>query len=536
MQGSTALRTESFVDEALRWLPWPEAASPGELGPGGGSNGRLQKVLLADDNADMREYVSRLLSEHYTVVAVPNGAEALRRALADPPQLVLSDVMMPEMNGFELVKALRENPQTRTTPIILLSARAGEESRVEGLVGGADDYLIKPFTARELLARVGAHLSMRSRREEAEAALQESQTTLQSFYDSSPLLMGVTELEGDKIVAIYRNAAATRFFDPVGENADESSTRRVGRQEIDRVWLENYRKSQQEKLPIRFEYGHPQSLETCWLSVSVNYLGKWTSGRPRFSFVAEDITEQKMAAERLHRSNDELRRANADLEQFAYSASHDLQEPLRQVAVYSQLLEARFADRLSGKGLEYLAFCVEGAHRMELLISDLLAYSQATKNAEAPAQPVDMNQVLSEVKKNLATTIEETSAVISGLDLPVLLGDPVPLTHLFQNLISNALKYRSKDAPRIVITARSQDGSWLFSVEDNGIGIPKEFHSQIFGIFKRLHNKKKYPGTGIGLAICQKIVERSGGRIWVESEVGKGSTFFLTLPGVNRRD
>ena len=524
---STSLHPDAFIDEAWRWLPAPEEAQTATVQAAAGSH----KIVLADDNSDMREYVTRLLAPHYTVIAVANGAEALKVALSDPPELILSDVMMPLMDGFELVNELRKNAETRTIPVILLSARAGEESRVEGLMGGADDYLIKPFTARELLTRIAAHLSMRQRHAEAEAALKESQATLQSFYDSSPLLMGVAELEGDDIVAIYRNAAAMRFFAPAEDHAGPSAiTRGSPAREIKRLWLENYRKSQREGHPVRFEYKHPKPDEVCWLRASVNYLGKGNSGRVRFSFVAEDITEHKLAEERLHRSNDELRRANADLEQFAYSASHDLQEPLRQVAVYSQLLEARFADKLTGKGLEYLAFCVEGAHRMELLISDLLAYAQATSSMESSSQLVDTNNVLAEVKKNLATTIEETGAVVTGADLPVLLADSVPITHLFQNLVSNALKYRSKEPPRIVVSAQNLGDTSLFSVEDNGIGIPREFQGQIFGIFKRLHNKKDYPGTGIGLAICQKIVERYGGRIWVESEVGRGSTFFFTLP------
>ena len=400
----------------------------------------------------MREYVTRLLAPHYTVIAVANGAEALKVALSDPPELILSDVMMPLMDGFELVNELRKNAETRTIPVILLSARAGEESRVEGLMGGADDYLIKPFTARELLTRIAAHLSMRQRHAEAEAALKESQATLQSFYDSSPLLMGVAELEGDDILAIYRNAAAMRFFAPAEDHAGISAiTRGSPAREIKRLWLENYRKSQREGRPVRFEYKHPKPDEVCWLRASVNYLGKGNSGRLRFSFVAEDITEHKLAEERLHRSNDELRRANADLEQFAYSASHDLQEPLRQVAVYSQLLEARFADKLAGKGLEYLAFCVEGAHRMELLISDLLAYAQATTSMESSSQLVDTNNVLAEVKKNLATTIEETGAVVTGADLARIAWQTT-----FPSRISSRIWFQMLSS----IAASNRRGSW----------------------------------------------------------------------------
>jgi light-regulated signal transduction histidine kinase (bacteriophytochrome) len=257
----------------------------------------------------------------------------------------------------------------------------------------------------------------------------------------------------------------------------------------------------------------------------VNFLGDGPNGLPRFSYIAEDVTDRRRNDELLQRSNQELRRANADLEQFAYSASHDLQEPLRQIAVYSQLLAKKFADRFDGKGSQYLNFCMEGAHRMELLISGLLAYSQVTRTSDAPPGRVNIRDVLETVRKNLATTIDETGAVISAPDLPVVSGDPVPLVHLFQNLISNALKYRREVRPEVRIAATAENGRWRFSVADDGIGI-----------FKRLHDRTEYPGTGIGLAICQKIVERYGGRIWVESEPGIGSTFFFTLPRANHEN
>jgi light-regulated signal transduction histidine kinase (bacteriophytochrome) len=301
-------------------------------------------------------------------------------------------------------------------------------------------------------------------------------------------------------------------------------------QHVRGLWLEQYRRSRAEGRFVRFEYEHPVAAGACWLDCCVNFLGIASTGRPRFSYIAEDVTDRKRNEELLQRSNLELRRANADLEQFAYSASHDLQEPLRQIAVYSQLLEKKFADRLQGKGLQYLGYCIEGAHRMEMLISGLLEYSQVSRPSDSPAGRVNVAEVLEIVKKNLATTIQETGAEVTVGDLPTIHGHPAPLVHLFQNLVSNALKYRGKKRPRASIAAAHEDGHWRFSVEDNGIGIAPEFQTQIFGIFKRLHDRSEYPGTGIGLAICQKIVERSGGRIWVESELGRGSTFFFTLP------
>jgi signal transduction histidine kinase len=519
-QATPGSRTETFVEEALRWLPAHDGDATHLTLARSAHAG--ERILLADDNADMREYVGRLLGESFEVVAASSGEEALAAALTNPPSLILSDVMMPGLDGFGLLTELRKRPETRTIPVILLSARAGEESRVEGLGAGADDYLVKPFTARELLARVGAHLSMRKRREEAERSVKESQATLQSFYDSSPLLMGIAERDGEDFIALYGNRAASEFF-----GIDLQTTASIP---IGELWKDHFRRSQTEGAAVRFEYEHAKPDGTFWLSAAVNYLGNSPAGRPRFSFIAEDVTEKRRADELIRRSNEELRRANADLEQFAYSASHDLQEPLRQVAIYSQLLERRYKSTLEADALDYLGFCVEGAQRMQMLISDLLAYAQAGKSTLDASDLVDVNQVLENVKKNLATSIEETAALLSIEPLPGVYGDSVPLTHLFQNLISNALKYRADRPPRVSVSAARDGAFWRFAVEDNGIGIPGEFRTQIFGIFKRLHDRKLYPGTGIGLAICQKIVERYGGRIWVESELGQGSTFYFTLP------
>ncbi len=186
----------------------------------------------------------------------------------------------------------------------------------------------------------------------------------------------------------------------------------------------------------------------------MNFLGYGPMGRPRFSFIAEDITDRKKNDQLLRRSNEDLRQANADLEQFAYSASHDLQEPLRQIAIYSQMLDRKYSSKLDGKASEYLGYCIEGAHRMGLLISGLLAYSQVTKDRGSPVEAVSIAQVLETVTKNLATIIAETHAEITTSALPVVRADSVPLVHLFQNLMSNALKYKSAAKPRIRIDVR----------------------------------------------------------------------------------
>ncbi len=225
----------------------------------------------------------------------------------------------------------------------------------------------------------------------------------------------------------------------------------------------------------------------------------------------------------------DLRRANDDLEQFAYSASHDLQEPLRSVKIYSELLTQTYGDRLDAEGLGFLTYLRSGATRMDTLVRDLLSYTQVTK-FEKPVQPSDANEALGIVLANLAGTISETGARVTADQLPSLRVHSAHLQQLFQNLIGNAMKYRRPECPPVVhITAKHRHGYWEFAVSDNGIGIAPAYKEKIFGLFKRLHNSDEYSGTGIGLAICQRIVERYHGRIWVESELGQGSTFRFSL-------
>ena len=226
----------------------------------------------------------------------------------------------------------------------------------------------------------------------------------------------------------------------------------------------------------------------------------------------------------------ELRRANHDLEQFAWSASHDLQEPLRTVGIFSELLADRYSSKLDGDALQFLGNIRDGADRMERLVRDLLAYTQ-TGQSDMPPEPVDANAAFQTAVTSLAAAIKETGAVVSSDPLPVVAFHPTQLEQLFQNLIGNSLKYcRSGETPVVQITARRGNEEWIFAVRDNGIGIESEYTEKVFGLFKRLHTGGQYSGTGIGLALCRRIVESHHGRIWVESEPGKGSAFYFTIP------
>ena len=254
------------------------------------------------------------------------------------------------------------------------------------------------------------------------------------------------------------------------------------------------------------------------------------------SVISRNITEQVRAAERLARLNEDLKRSNQilehtnqDLERFAFIASHDLQEPLRMITSYSQLLIKSHAGEFDPEAKTFVDIIVSGTTRMRELLADLLAYAEIRSRDETPLEMVDLNAVVEDVRQNLETAIAENGAVISSDRLPMVHAYRAHLQPLFQNLIGNAIKYRSARPPRVHVSVQEQDGEPRFSVSDNGIGIDSEYHKQIFEVFRRLHGGK-IPGTGVGLAICQRIVERYGGRIWVESQRGEGSTFLFTLP------
>jgi len=243
-----------------------------------------------------------------------------------------------------------------------------------------------------------------------------------------------------------------------------------------------------------------------------------------------DIHDRKLAEESIQRYSEELKRSNQELEHFAYVSSHDLQEPLRTIASFAQLLSERYRGNLDGDANEFIVFIVEGAKRMQTLIDDLLSFSRVGTRGKPPA-PVACEEVMRAVRADLEAAITESGAVVTHDPLPKVMGDEVQLRQLLQNLTGNALKFRKPgEPPRVHVGATRNGNGWHFTVRDNGIGIDPSFFDRIFIIFQRLHNRQDYAGTGIGLAVCKKIVERHGGRIWPESEPGQGSTFHFTIP------
>jgi light-regulated signal transduction histidine kinase (bacteriophytochrome) len=237
----------------------------------------------------------------------------------------------------------------------------------------------------------------------------------------------------------------------------------------------------------------------------------------------------KVEIEDRKRAGQELIRSNQDLQQFAYVASHDLQEPLRNIASCLQLLEQKYKNKLDADADQYIYYAVEGAVRMKALIQDLLTYSRVGTRGK-PLQPIDCDQIISQTVRNLASAICEAGALVTHDSLPTIFGDRTQILQAFQNMIQNAVKFRTNEPPKVHVSAVKKVNEWIFSVKDNGIGIDSRHLDRIFIIFQRLHKRGQYEGTGMGLAIVKKVIERHGGRIWADSEPGKGTTFYFTIP------
>ncbi|MBK4728898.1 response regulator [Oxynema sp. CENA135] len=370
-------------------------------------------ILIVDDTPDNLRLLSAMLSDRgYEVRKAINGRMALIAVEAAHPDLILLDIMMPEMDGYEVCTQLKSSPVTEEIPVIFLSALNEINDKVKAFTVGGADYISKPFHEREVLIRVENRLMLRR----------------------------------------------------LQKQLSEQNTK---------------------------------------------------------------LLEQN---ERLNQLNAELERSNQELEQFAYVVSHDLQSPLQSIIGFVDLLAYKYKNKLDEKANRYIYFIEDGAKRMQQLIQGLLAYSRVGRKG-GEFEPVDCKAIVDAVTHNLSASIAASDAEIICHALPEAIADPLQLSQVFQNLIGNAIKFcRPEEPPKVEISAERKDDQWLFKVSDNGIGIEAEYFQRIFEIFQRLHTPEEYPGTGIGMAICKKIVERHGGQIWVESTVNVGTTFYFTLP------
>ena len=626
------------------------------------------KVLVVDDQPSNLRFLSKLLTaQGYQVYRAICGQLALNVAIAHCPDLILLDIRMPEMNGYEVCRRLKATAETEQIPVIFLSVLDEMNDKLQAFRVGGADYITKPFQVEEVLARIDKQVGLQKLQQqlkEQNYQLQQSQSLLASILNSSldgvVAYSAVRNSEGNIVDFqwLLINPAAEKFYglllnEIVGKNllAELSQFRNNGLfdlyvsvvetgETVDRefsyeherdtiVWLhivavklndglavtfrnitdrkraEIALRDSEERFRAIFEQAavgiaktalcgqfmrvnpgfcqivryaesellqknwqaitHPDDIEAdreyvrsllsgniqtfslekrlvCkdeavrWANVTVSAM-RDANGTPQYLVCAiEDISERKLVQELLQASLDtqtryaqELTRSNAELEQFSYVASHDLQAPLSTIAGYAQLLEKRCHNQLDAQGNKFIRNIVNSCGRMQALIDDLLEYSRVGRS-EKPFDVIDCNLVFEDACANLQLAVRQDRASVTRGDLPRVRGDSFQLLQLFQNLIGNAIKYRSSEAPMVRVSASRQGDSWVFSVQDNGIGIAEQYHPRIFQLFQRLHSQKQYSGTGIGLAICQRIVERHGGRLWVESEPNRGSTFYFSIP------
>jgi light-regulated signal transduction histidine kinase (bacteriophytochrome) len=388
----------------------------------------------------MREHLQSVLAPHFKVITADNGRDALKKMQTHQPALVLSDIMMPVLDGIGLLKEMKLNTATAQIPIILLTARAGEESKIAGWETGADDYLVKPFSSKELLARITAHIRTQRIRNEALQKAEQSSTELREL-----------------------------------------------------------------------------------------------------SALLEQKVNQR--TKELDDTNRELRRINEELTEFAYVSSHDLQEPLRKIQMFSKRILEKELDTMSADAQELFVRMDNSARRMQLLINDLLTYSR-TNTSQKHYVRTDLNDLLNEVKQELYEKIMATDTTIESDLLPTLPIIAFQFKQLFTNLLVNSIKFaRTGVPPHISIKSTMVDGRainyplvkperkyWHLSFTDNGTGFDPQFKEQVFGVFQRLHDRKEYEGTGIGLAIAKKVVENHDGIIAADGEENNGATIHIFLP------
>lgn len=410
-----------------------------------------QYILVVEDSATQAFKLRHLLLRHFpAVTTVSNGVEALAMIESAKPSLIVSDVVMPEMDGHELSRRVKTDPRLADIPFILITALSEPSEAIKGLQCGADGFLTKPYDEEHLVSRLKFFL-----------AGPRSHPPLEAF---QPEACVEIEFGGKKyFIASERG----RILDLLLSTYDLA------------IWKNREARAMREKYEVQTR---------------------------------------------------ELQRSNRELEQFASVASHDLQEPLRMITSYLTLLERRLGDRLDEKEKSFFKFAVDGGLRMRQMITDMLDYARAgTRDPDPPL--IALDPLLEGALANLRATIDEKHARVTHDPLPPLKVVGPRFAQLFQNLVGNALKFSDPSRPpEIHIGCTEKFVEWHFFVRDNGIGLPAKDFDRVFLLFQRLHTREEYPGTGIGLSLCQKIVESHGGRIWIESEEGKGTTVHFTVP------
>ena len=428
---------------------------------------------------------------------------------------------------------MRDNNFMRGAEAIRAGLRAGFAFPIaaQGKVFGVIELFTRPPRNLEeelstLFAALGSQIGQFFERTRSEEALRHSHALLRAIAEGTTDAVYVKDLSGRYLMI---NPAGAGLLGRTVEAVVGTDDTQLFSPETARAIMDNDRAVLQARQTLSFEdVGTAAGTTRTYLSAKSPYRDAHGNLVGIFG-ISRDISERKQAEEDLRRTAADLARSNEDLQQFAYVVSHDLQEPLRMVSSFCRLLRERYRGKLDRNADDFIDFAVDGAARMEKLIQDLLTYSRVGTRGRRLA-PTDSGTIFDRAIANLAAAVRESGAMVTRDPLPVVRADESQLGQLAQNLLANAIKFRGAESPRVHVTAQRRGSQWVFEVRDNGIGLEPRDCERIFGVFERLHPASEYPGTGIGLAICRKIVERHGGRIWVESELGRGSVFYFILP------
>jgi PAS domain S-box-containing protein len=548
---------------------------------------QITSIIVLDDQPAERDSLARLLGEAgYSRVRQASSAdEALELAHAEPPDLIIADILMPAVDGYQFARMLRADPVVGHTPVVFWTASYLQEPvRDLAAACGVFHFLPKPVDL-EVVVRVvesavvappqapqpapldrdfdTEHLRLLNDKlvqkvHEADVANQEERRHLEQLNISQTLLQtserdlrtseSRLDVSEDRLQTIIDNSEAGIFVkalddfryviansamedaygvgpgEMVGKRDDEILSADI----VERVRARD-RKVAETGQPTRDEEVLPSSNGERTF-ISLRFPVRRLDGElDAVAGISTEITEHKRDEEQLQILTSELQQSNADLEQFAYVAAHDLSEPLRAITGMVQLLERRYKGRLDEGADEYISSAIDATGRLQALIDDLLAYARVGR-AQLSNDPVDSSALVRQIVEGLQDKIEGSQAVVSVDSLPTLHADATQLQQVFQNLIVNSMKFKNSIDPRIRISAEREGVAWRFSVTDNGIGIDPPHSKRVFEVFKRLHGRTEYSGSGIGLSICKRIVERHGGEIWVEPVSGGGSRFQFTIP------
>ena len=484
----------------------------------------IPRILLIDDNPDDRDLSRLLLQEAFPsaeVEAVGNAPGFSRALVRGNFGVVVMELKLAWADGLELLKTIHET--VPDCPIVVLSAPENEGMATRALQEGADLFLHK--TSRGLLSLPTAIKTALFRLHQRRTRTAED-TPYRRLVESLPI--GLFTATSDGRILDANPAFATILGFPSTEALAQRSLGELflhaDEAERWRTQLEGSGGAAEIEAPLRRDDGG-----TAWARINAWVVKPGSGDMQQIQGMVEDISEQRRARQELARRNDVLAQSCAELENFASVVSHDLREPLHLMERYSRMLADKYGEKLDAKARGYVDHIVHGAERLRDMIDAILELSRVETRG-GNFSPVDFDAVLSEAVANLELAISDTSAEITHDLLPTLAADETQMIQLFQNLLGNALKFCGEEPPKIHVGAEERLDDWLLSVRDNGIGIEPEAATRIFEIFQRLHTEKEYPGMGIGLTLCQRIVQRHGGRIWLESEPGQGTTFFFSIP------